>query len=394
MRLRAMLFAMGSIILIYSLIASKSVEYNAHAQNATDSVTLGAIATKTQQAPTALEPLTTDSPTPAETINVQSVPTLYLPPVTTNPSLYYAHLLWSKNITDGDYRSQGLCTIAADSSGSLYVADGRSQVSVFSSTGQEQRSFQITQPSCLGINKSGGLYVTTRYPFDLSLYDLSGKLIRHVYQRLNTETVSMTIAPDQTIYVIWKTLLPPINFYITRLGPDDSVIFEKMLIGSNKTTDLVHSFTVDAEGYLNVGLSGFDPKKFPTIVLSFTESGVADPGHFGFGPDVDLVAPLVLARFADNTLATFDWGGFTWWSAKGKGLAYIYADTLRNGQRPLDVLQRRSALALGPDGKSMYYAEIAANGSLNIGAISVGLISDLQSATPTASVVPTAAATQ
>lgn len=336
-------------------------------------------------APTAARSAQDATPTPTRTPNPRA--TIWTPA----PQHYTLRVGAKVRITDLDFRSPGFGPMAVAADGSLFVGDANQTVVVLSPDLVEQRRFVATQPYALAMTGDDQLLIGQRYAARIDLYSRAGQELRLFWregQQAQLET--LTIAPDESVYVVWQRLNPPGMTFLTHLDPAGSVLFTRELGRPRATSDTVHGIAIEPGGQIDITLSGYDfSDPFRMAYLVFTPLG--DP-IMRRSPLVFMrepFAPAPLVRLANGELVMFTTEFITWWDAKDQFRAQIYSNDMRGGVPPPEVA-RRSAVAARPDDRSVFAAEVRETGELEIAIIE---LIDLFAPTATPTPEPTITAT-
>jgi len=263
----------------------------------------------------------------------------------------------------------GIGSIATDSEGNLYLGDGLRTVLVLAPDLSEVRRLSVQQPFALAFNARGELIVGQRVQATLRRYTAQGELIGQLWEQSESLLEAFTIAPNGDFYILWTRTNPPAITYLTRLSAEGQLIFSREFGRPRLPTDAVHGIVSAPNDELGVFVTGYDfSDGFTAVYVALNAEG--DPLLRRLPlPTQDLLgAPTVPLRLPNGDLVAHSANYLHWWSAEGQLRAALSSDAMRAGF-PKAELARRSALAVQPDGKTLYVAEVLNDGSLGLGIV-------------------------
>jgi hypothetical protein len=276
----------------------------------------------------------------------------------------------------------GLGAMAVDADGSLYIGDGMSTVYVLGPDLAEQRQFKVQQPFALALDGKGALYIGQRYQVNIGLYKRDGSFVRRFWFQSDATLDTLTVAPDDTLYVAWQTNNLPRAAYLSHLDAAGNVLYTREFAHPVGSGNVVHSIAFELNGNLNITVSGFGWTANDSLAefVALTPLGDVIRGASVFGTNVPMKAPAVITRLKDGSLVMFSDLFVAWWDTDARIRQSVDINPLRYGA-PRGGNARQAAVVLRPDGESVFWAEIRASGEVQV---SIVRFVDTLAPTPTA----------
>jgi hypothetical protein len=283
----------------------------------------------------------------------------------------------------------GLGAMAVDADGSLYIGDGMSTVYVLAPDLTEQRQFKVQQPFALAMDGKGMLYIGQRYQVNIGLYKRDGSFVRRFWFQSDATLDTLAVAPDDTLYVAWQTNNLPRAAYLSHLDAAGNLLYTREFAHPVGGGNVVHSITFEPKGNVNITVTGFGWTADDTLAefVALTPLGDVIRGRPVFVINVPVKAPAVITRLKDGSLVMFSFLFVGWWDTDARIRQSVDIYPLRGGV-PRSGNARQAAVALRPDGESVFWAEMHASGE-----VQVSVIRFVDTLAPTPTVAPTATPT-
>lgn len=308
---------------------------------------------------------TTTITAPVLTATVTPAATRIIPPPPTPPEAEPFTVRVFNNI---NFENRALNSIAVDRQGRVYVPDGEFNVLVFSARFAELFRIPVFQPVAVSLNLTRDrLLVGKQYPAAIEQYDLSGRFITKLWDAQNTILDCMAVDSQNSVYVIHTLINKPYTRFLTRLDPNGNVMFLRIFGDETREINQVYGIAFQPDGTLNIAVSGYDRATDLLQLWLFSPAGDRLRNQqLPFFVDFLLFAPGNPLRLADGTLVMYTRDGMGWWGANGRLLTYNYWDKTTAGTPPRPT-GKSGGIALGADGKTVYYADLAEDGRLVLG---------------------------
>jgi hypothetical protein len=302
---------------------------------------------------------------PALTPTVTPAATRLIPPTPTpRPTALFTVRIF--NTINFDNRS--LNSIAVDRQGRVYVPDGEFNVLVFSARFAELFRIPVFQPVAVSLNLAQDrLLIGKQYPATIEQYDLSGRFLGKLWDAQNTTLECLAVDSQNSIYIIHTLINKPYTRFLTRIDPNGNVIFLRVFADDTREVNQVYGIAFQPDSTLNIAVSGYDRAEDLVRLWLFSPAGDRLLNQqLPFFVDFLLFAPGNPLRLADGSLVMYTRDGLGWWGADGRLVTYHYWDETTAGTFPR-LTGKSGGIALGADGKTVYYADLADDGRLVLG---------------------------
>jgi hypothetical protein len=266
------------------------------------------------------------------------------------------------------FDTRQLNSLAVDAAGRMYVPDAAFSVIVFSPRFIELRRIPVLQAVAVGFNLTRDqLYVGRQYPATIERYNLAGKRLGVLWSEQNVSLDCFAVDTQNAIYVVYTAINKPYTRFLLRLDPNGNILLLRVLNEETLPDDRAYGIAFERDGTLNLAVSGYGGDPARLALWQFTPDGDRLLNRQRpYLVDRPLLAPGNPLRLADDTLVIYAGEGLGWWGADGRQIGFRYWTDTADGNAPR-LEGRSSGIALGVDGKTIYYADLIHDGRLVLG---------------------------
>jgi hypothetical protein len=303
------------------------------------------------------------TPTPAVTRGPRKAPSptpLQLQPLTVNV------------FDDIRFEGRSLNSIAVDAEGNVYVPDDDRFVLVFDARFRLERRIEAalaTRPMAVAFSPDRDhLLVGGQYPASVDRYVLPSEQRVRLWTAQNSILECFAVNAKYEIYAIYTVIDSTSTRVMVKLDREGNILFQRDLVPLTFPTDLIYGIAFEADGTLNITVSGFKIEPQFLHMWLFTPNGdrlTTTDRPRPYLTSIELLAPGYPLRLPDGKLVMYNQDGLGWWSREGRQLSFTYWN--ETALNPTRRGGRKAGIALAADGATVYYADLTEDHRLVLG---------------------------